>query len=50
MLQAVGEEVGLPTVSEVMSPEDVDLVAVCGHAAIGARNMQNYALCGKWAQ
>jgi len=48
MLQAVGEEVGLPTVSEVMSPEDVDLVArYVDMLQIGARNMQNYALLRK---
>ncbi|MDE2127259.1 MAG: 3-deoxy-7-phosphoheptulonate synthase [Armatimonadetes bacterium] len=45
LLQAAGERYGLATVTEVMSPEDVGLVA--DHAdmlQIGARNMQNYAL------
>lgn len=41
---------GLPVVTEVLSPEDVDLVA--GHAdllQVGARSMQNYALLRKLA-
>ncbi|MDH7568194.1 MAG: 3-deoxy-7-phosphoheptulonate synthase [Armatimonadota bacterium] len=45
LLKEVGEEVGLPTVTEVMDHHDVDLVAA--HAdilQIGARNMQNYPL------
>ena len=45
LLQAVGEEMGLPTVSEVLDPHDVELVA--SHVdllQIGARNMQNYPL------
>jgi len=45
MLQAASRETGLPFVTEVMTPEQVDLVAE--HAdilQIGARNMQNYGL------
>jgi 3-deoxy-7-phosphoheptulonate synthase len=45
LLAEAGEETGLPVVTEVMSPADVDVVAE--HAAIlqvGARNMQNFAL------
>jgi 3-deoxy-7-phosphoheptulonate synthase len=45
LLAAAGREVGLPVVTEVMSPGDVDLVAE--HAdilQIGARNMQNFPL------
>jgi len=48
VLRAVGREVGMPTVSEVVSPEDVDLVAeYVDMLQIGARNMQNYALLRK---
>jgi len=45
ILADAGREVGLPVVTEVMSPGDVDVVAE--HAdilQIGARNMQNFAL------
>jgi 3-deoxy-7-phosphoheptulonate synthase len=45
LLKAAGDEYGLVTITEVMAPEDVPLVAA--HAdilQIGARNMQNYAL------
>ena len=45
LLKEVGESLGLLTITEVMAPEDVPLVAA--HAdilQIGARNMQNYAL------
>jgi 3-deoxy-7-phosphoheptulonate synthase len=45
LLAGAGREVGLPVVTEVMSPHDVD--AVAEHAEIlqiGARNMQNFAL------
>ena len=51
MLQAAAAEVGMPTVSEVVSPEDVDLVAAyVDMLQIGARNMQNYALLRKVGQ
>ena len=45
ILKAVSEETGLPTVTEVMDPRNVELV--CDHAdvlQIGTRNMQNYDL------
>ena len=45
MLQEAGKRTGLPFVTEVMTPEQVTLVAE--HAdilQIGARNMQNFAL------
>lgn len=45
LLKEVGDEVGILTITEVMAPEDVSLVA--SHAdilQIGARNMQNYPL------
>jgi len=45
ILKEVGDEVGILTITEVVSPEDVS--AVAEHAdilQIGARNMQNYPL------
>jgi 3-deoxy-7-phosphoheptulonate synthase len=45
LLQEVGDALGILTITEVMAPEEVPLVA--GHVdilQIGARNMQNYAL------
>jgi len=45
LLKEVGDTLGILTVTEVMAPEDVPLVAA--HAdilQIGARNMQNYPL------
>jgi len=45
LLQEVGKEYDILTVSEVMSPEDVSLVAAhVDILQIGARNMQNYSL------
>ena len=45
LLRSAGQAVGLPTVSEVVAPEDVDLVAEhCDMLQIGARNMQNFRL------
>lgn len=45
ILQAVGQESGLATVSEVMQPDLVDLVArYVDILQIGARNMQNFPL------
>ncbi len=45
LLKEVGETLGLLTITEVMSPEDVPLVAAHAHILqIGARNMQNYSL------
>ena len=49
-LAEAGRESGLPVVTEVLSPEDVDLVAE--HAdllQVGARNMQNFALLRRLA-
>ena len=45
ILSAAGEETGLPVITEVMAPADVDMVS--RHAdvlQIGARNMQNFPL------
>ncbi len=45
LLEHAGKENGLPTVTEVMQPEQVELVAT--HAdmlQVGARNMQNFPL------
>ena len=45
ILAAARQETGLPIITEVMSPKEVDLV--CRYAdilQIGARNMQNYSL------
>ncbi len=45
MLRAVADDLGLAVVTEVLAPEDVELVA--RHAdllQVGARNMQNYRL------
>jgi 3-deoxy-7-phosphoheptulonate synthase len=45
LLAAAREETGLAVVTEVMSPEDVELVARYADVMqIGARNMQNYRL------
>ena len=48
MLQRAGRALGMPTVTEVVSTEDVDLVAsYVDMLQIGARNMQNFALLRK---
>lgn len=48
LLQKIGKELGLPVVSEVVSPEDVEVVArYCDVIQIGARNMQNFSLLKK---
>lgn len=45
MLAEARQQTGLPIVTEVMAPEQVDLVARYADVLqIGARNMQNYAL------
>jgi len=45
ILKAVGDELGLVTVTEVMDPRDVELVARYADVLqIGARNMQNFNL------
>jgi 3-deoxy-7-phosphoheptulonate synthase len=47
-LSEAGSAVGLPVISEVMSPEDIDAVAqYVDIIQIGARNMYNYALLKK---
>jgi 3-deoxy-7-phosphoheptulonate synthase len=51
ILREVGDETGLPIVTEVMSETDIE--TVCEYAdmlQIGARNMQNFALLRKLAQ
>ena len=45
ILREAGDLTGLPTVTEVMSEEDVELVAdYADMLQVGARNMQNFAL------
>src|SRR6185295_7651806 len=45
MLHEVGQRTGLPVVSEIVSPSDVDLfVQYADVLQIGARNMQNFHL------
>lgn len=45
LLAEVGEETGLKVITEVMAPEDVELVAQYADILqIGTRNMQNYRL------
>jgi 3-deoxy-7-phosphoheptulonate synthase len=45
LLRAVGDELDLPVVTEVMDTADLDLVAEKADALqIGARNMQNFSL------
>ncbi|MEX1157767.1 MAG: 3-deoxy-7-phosphoheptulonate synthase, partial [Thermomicrobiales bacterium] len=45
ILAAAREETGLPIITEVMDPRDVDLVARFADVLqIGARNMQNFSL------
>jgi 3-deoxy-7-phosphoheptulonate synthase len=45
MLAAARDETGLPVITEVMDPRDVDLVArYADILQIGARNMQNFTL------
>jgi 3-deoxy-7-phosphoheptulonate synthase len=45
ILRKIGDELGLPVVTEVMDGADVELVAAHADALqVGARNMQNFAL------
>jgi 3-deoxy-7-phosphoheptulonate synthase len=45
LLAAASKESGLPVVTEVVAPEDVELVGTYAHMLqIGARNMQNFRL------
>ena len=51
LLREAGDHTGMPVVTEVMSEEDVEIVA--DHAdmlQVGARNMQNFALLRKIAK
>jgi 3-deoxy-7-phosphoheptulonate synthase len=51
LLKAASDETGMPVITEVLSEQDVDLVArYADILQIGARNMQNFALleeCGR---
>src|SRR5579875_289145 len=51
LLKAASDETGMPIITEVLSEQDVDLVAQYADILqIGARNMQNFALleeCGR---
>ncbi|MFH2011298.1 MAG: 3-deoxy-7-phosphoheptulonate synthase [Pseudomonadota bacterium] len=48
LLAKAREEVGLPIVTEIMNPKDVDLVAeYTDIMQVGARNVQNFALLKK---
>lgn len=50
LLKEAREETGLPVVTEVMSTEDVDVVAeYADMLQVGARNMQNFALLRRLA-
>jgi 3-deoxy-7-phosphoheptulonate synthase len=51
ILREAGDASGLPVVTEVMSEEDVELVAdYADMLQVGARNMQNFALLRKLAR
>ena len=51
LLARVKKEVGLPVITEVMSTDDVELVAAYADIIqIGARNMQNFSLLEKVAK
>ncbi|MEN6469006.1 MAG: 3-deoxy-7-phosphoheptulonate synthase [Smithella sp.] len=51
VLDSVSKKTGLPTVTEVVNPADVDLVeAYADMLQIGARNVQNFALLKKVGQ
>lgn len=51
ILKKVGEKMGLPVVTEVMTPGDVDLVAAYADILqIGTRNVQNFPLLKKVGQ
>jgi 3-deoxy-7-phosphoheptulonate synthase len=48
ILKSVGEKVGLPVITEVMTPELADLIAdYADILQVGARNMQNFSLLEK---
>ena len=51
MLAAARDETGLPIITEVMSPADIDLVSRYADVLqIGARNMQNFSLLDEAGQ
>jgi 3-deoxy-7-phosphoheptulonate synthase len=51
ILKRVGEKIGLPVVTEVMNPADVELVAdYADILQIGARNVQNFPLLKRVGQ
>ena len=51
LLREASDATGLPVVTEVMSTEDVDLVAeYADMLQVGARNMQNFSLLRRLAQ
>ena len=51
ILSTASQETGLPIITEVMSPRDVDLVSRYSDVLqIGARNMQNYSLLDEVGQ
>ena len=51
LLESAGRKTGLPTVTEVVNPADVDLVeSYADMLQIGARNVQNFALLKKVGQ
>jgi 3-deoxy-7-phosphoheptulonate synthase len=51
LLKEAREETGLPIVTEVMSTEDIDVVAeYADMLQVGARNMQNFSLLRRVAQ
>lgn len=51
ILKQVREEVGLPVVSEVLSTDDIEIVAdYVDMLQVGARNMQNFALLRRLGQ
>ena len=48
LLAQARQETGLPIVTEILSPENVDLVAEYADVMqVGARNMQNFSLLKK---
>ena len=54
LLKAASNETGMPVITEVMTPDDVDVVGQYADILqIGARNMQNYHLleeCGRFGK
>jgi len=51
LLAQARDATGLGVVTEVLKPEDVDLIAeYADMLQVGARNMQNFALLKRWAR